>query len=61
MNSRNKSHEVDDTDQGALKIKKLVLRLAINDGNLEHEIKQAFDLAKSSGQELDLTFMPEAV
>lgn len=59
MNPRTKSHEAADADEGALKIKKLVWRLAINDCNLEKEIKRAFDLAKSSGQELDLTFVTE--
>jgi hypothetical protein len=60
MNSRTKAHEAEDNDQGGLKIKKLALRLTINNRNLEKEIKRAFDLAKSSGQELDLTFLPEA-
>jgi len=60
MNSRTKAHEAEDADQGGLKIKKLALRLTINNRNLEKEIKRAFDLAKSSGQELDLTFLPEA-
>ncbi len=60
INSRTKSHEAEDADQGGLKVKKLALRLTINNRNLEEEIKRAFDLAKSSGQELDLTFLPEA-
>jgi hypothetical protein len=60
MNSRTKSHEAEDADQNALKIKKLVWQLTINNCNLEKEIKRAFDLAKSSGQELDLTFVTEA-
>ena len=41
--------------------KKLVVRLRIGDSNLADDIKQAFNLAKSSGQELDLTFSPQAV
>ena len=56
MNSRTKSYEDKAAVQGGLKIKKLALRLTINNRNLEKEIKRAFDLAKSSGQELDLTF-----
>lgn len=59
MNSRNKSREMEDAGEGALKIKKLAVQLTINQRNLEKEIKRAFDLAKSSGQELDLTFVPE--
>jgi len=59
MNLKTKSQEAEDADEGALKIKKLAWRLPINDSNLEKEIKRAFDLAKSSGQELDLTFVAE--
>jgi hypothetical protein len=58
MNSYTISHKAEDPDEGALKIKKLVLRLAVTNRNLEKEVKRAFDLAKSSGQELDLTFIP---
>jgi hypothetical protein len=35
--------------------------MTINHRHLEKEIKRAFDLAKSAGQELDLTFVPEAI
>jgi hypothetical protein len=60
MKSQTKSRAAADADEGAVKIKKLAWRLTINDRNLKSEIKRAFDLAKSSGQELDLTFVPEA-
>jgi hypothetical protein len=60
MKPQTKSHATADADEGAVKIKKLAWRLTINDRNLKSEIKRAFDLAKSSGQELDLTFVPEA-
>lgn len=60
MKSQTKLHEAEDAGEGALKIKKLAWRLAINSRNLESEIKRAFDLAKSAGHELDLTFVPEA-
>jgi hypothetical protein len=43
------------------KIKKLDVHLDIRNSNLVHEIKQAFDLAKSSGHELNLTFDNGAV
>ncbi len=59
MNSRTRSTEAEEADKGALKIKKLALRLTINQRDLEQEIMRAFDLAKSAGQELDLTFLPE--
>lgn len=38
------------------KTKTLVMRMEIGNANLTHEIKRVFDMAKSSGQELDLTF-----
>ena len=61
MNSRINTHKTQEADQGASKIKTLALRLTINQRNLEDEIKRAFDLAKSSGHELDLTFIPESI
>ena len=56
MNLRPKSREAEEAEQNTLRIKKLAVRLTIGEGNLAEEIKKAFDLAKSSGQELDLTF-----
>jgi hypothetical protein len=38
------------------KVRTLGLRLTVGNRDLASEIKRAFDLAKSSGQELDLTF-----
>jgi hypothetical protein len=59
MNLQNKSRHGDEGVKPGLKIKKLALRLTIGNSNLANEIKRAFDLAKSSGQELDLTFSHE--
>ena len=42
-----------------MKIKKVALRMVMSESNLAAEIKRMFDLAKSSGQELDLTFSQE--
>jgi len=56
MNLEKKSRQADDSVKSGLKIKKLALRLTIGNSNLATEVKRAFDLAKSSGQELDLTF-----
>ena len=58
MNTANKS-KAKSADEGVnpgMKIKKLAMQLSIGNSNLPYEIKRAFDLAKSSGQELDLTF-----
>ena len=56
MNLENKSRAADQGVNPGLKIKKLVLRMDVGKSNLAREIKRVFDLAKSSGQELDLTF-----
>ncbi len=56
MNLKKKSRQADEGVKSGLKIKKLALRLTIGNSNLATEVKRAFDLAKSSGQELDLTF-----
>jgi hypothetical protein len=59
MNQQNKSRHTDESVNPGQKIKRLAAQLTIGDGNLASEIKRMFDLAKSSGQELDLTFNPE--
>ena len=56
MKSKTKSRATEEGVPTGLKIKKLAVRLSIGDSNLASEIKKAFDLAKSSGQELDLIF-----
>lgn len=56
MNLENKSRATDQGVNPGLKIKKLVLRMDAGQSNLAREIKRLFDMAKSSGQELDLMF-----
>jgi hypothetical protein len=41
------------------KVKTLDMRLAVTDRDLGEEIRRVFELAKSSGQELNLTFSCE--
>ena len=41
------------------KVRTLDMRLAVTDRDLGEEIKRIFELAKSSGQELNLTFSCE--
>jgi len=38
------------------KVKKLDLRLSVTSKNLRDEVKRAFDLARTAGQELDIIF-----
>jgi len=52
MNLEKKTSAV---NQGA-KIKKITLQMDTRKSNLAQEIKRVFDMAKSSGLELDLTF-----
>ena len=56
MNLNAKYRKTEETEPNTLRIKKLVMRLSIGDNNLAEKIKQSFNLAKSAGQELDLTF-----
>jgi hypothetical protein len=56
MKLENKSRPADQELNPGAKIKKLVLRMDASKANLGREIKRVFDMAKSSGQELDLTF-----
>jgi hypothetical protein len=57
MNEENKSYKaafvIDDKKP---KVKTLGLRLTVTDSNLMDEVKEAFNLAKTAGQELDLMF-----
>jgi hypothetical protein len=52
--------QAEEAEQNRLRIKKLVMRLKIGDSDLAEEEQQAFHLAKSSGQELDLMFSQQA-
>jgi hypothetical protein len=61
MKFEKKTRSLDGEAAPNRKIKKLDVQLDIRNSNLVHEIKQAFDLAKSSGHELDLTFSHGAV
>ena len=60
MNAQNKMRNAESAEPDPFKVKKLPMRLAVGDDNLERKIKGAFDLAKSSGFELDLTFIGQA-
>lgn len=56
MKTKDKPQAVEEGVRPGLKIKKLAVQLSVGDTNLASEIKRAFDLAKSSGLELDLIF-----
>ena len=54
MNGKNKRHTPEFAIKDAPKIKTLDLRLAVSNPNLGKEIARAFQLAKSSSQELNV-------
>jgi hypothetical protein len=61
MNLEHKSRLADEPVNPGMKLKKIALRMNADDSNLASQIKRVFDMAKSSGQELDLTFSQEPV
>ena len=56
MKLENKSTSADQGANPGLKIKTVAVQIDADKANLAYEIKRLFDLAKSAGQELDLTF-----
>lgn len=56
MNLANSLPRTNREETPSPKIKKIALAIEVGHSNLAHEVKRMFDLAKSSGQELDLTF-----
>ena len=60
MNKKNKSYNAEYLINNDMqKVKTLDVQLAVTDRDLGEEIKRVFELAKSSGQELNLTFSCE--
>ena len=56
MNTAIKNHRMEEGNPNAPKKRTLDLQLSISHPELEVEVKKAFNLAKSSGQELNLSF-----
>ncbi len=56
MKLEDKSASADQGVNPGQKIKKIAMQLDARQSDLAQEIKRLFDLAKSAGQELDLTF-----
>lgn len=56
LHLKNKSGRLDEGVNPGVKINRIALRVDVGDSDLTNQIKRMFDLAKSSGQELDLTF-----
>jgi len=61
MNPRVPTRKTEAAEDERRRLKTLALRLTVGHDNLAQQIMQAFTLAKSSGQELDLTFIPQIV
>ena len=60
MSGKKRLYEVADLSVHGLRTKTLDMCVAVTDRDLEEKIKRAFDLAKSAGRELDLTFNSRA-
>jgi hypothetical protein len=56
MNATIRSYGVEAADNGTPRTKTLDLWFTVTDQHLEDKVKRAFDLAKTAGQELDVTF-----
>jgi hypothetical protein len=56
MNKKDKFYELKYTVKVAPRIKTVSLQLDATDQNLQEKVKNAFALAKSAGQELNLIF-----
>jgi len=60
MNKKVKSYNAEyEISNDTPKVKTLDMRLAVTDRDLGEEIRRVFELAKGSGQELNLTFSCE--
>jgi hypothetical protein len=60
MRSKNKFPGPTSTGESVAKVKTLHLWLGAPDAEMENSVKLMFDLAKSAGQELSVTFSGEA-
>jgi len=56
MNTKNSAYESKYTIKNKAVIKTISLQVAITEPDLKNAVRTAFDLAKSSGLELDLAF-----
>jgi uncharacterized protein (UPF0335 family) len=61
MNPAIKTRPVDQGLNPGVRIKRLTLRVDVETSNLGQEVKRVFDMAKSSGLELDLMFSQDRV
>jgi hypothetical protein len=56
MKTENKYYRSEESNYSAPTVKTLDIKLSVSDRDLGAEVKQAFNLAKSSGRELTLYF-----
>ena len=60
MNARIRPEKPEYVLRQTPKLKTLNLNLSVSEEDLAERVRRAFELAKSSGHELDLTFRPQA-
>ena len=56
MNSKKRSYEPKYAARNGATIKTVSLQVAVTEPDLKNAVREAFDLAKSGGRELDLAF-----
>ena len=56
MNTKSKSYEPQYAARNGATIKTVSLQVAVTEPDLQNAVREAFDLAKSGGRELDLAF-----
>jgi hypothetical protein len=56
MNSKSKSYEAQYATKNGAAIKTVSLQVAVTEPDLQNAVRKAFDLAKSGGRELNLSF-----
>jgi len=61
MNTKSRSYEPKYAITNSATVKTVSLQVAVTEPDLPKAVREAFDLAKSGGRELDLTFSPRPV
>jgi len=61
MNAKKRSYEPEYATKNRAAIKTMSLQVAVTEPDLKNAVREAFDLAKSSGRELDLAFIIESL
>jgi len=61
MNRKDRSYEPEYATRNRAAIKTISMQVAVMEPDLEKAIREAFNLAKSAGRELNLAFTPRSI